>query len=104
MSENTFSVLATLFSLILVTGVLERRSPVVQIRRAPFYRRLSIATFATAILGTFLSVAGVASGGTTSTFHSAAMWVLFVFALGCLGTVLIASLVSAELEEDGEAV
>ncbi len=103
MSENTYSVLATLFSLILITGVLERRSPIVQIRRAPFYRRMSIATFGAAILGTFFSVVGVSNGGTEDAFLSAFMWILFVGALGLLGIILIASLVSAELEEDEAA-
>jgi len=101
MSEATCAVLATIFPLVLVTGVLERRSASLKIRRLKLYRRVSLVTFAVALMGTIYAVIGVAMGGFVLS-AGVALWALFGISIFGLGFTLLASLATAEVEEDAE--
>ena len=100
MSEATCAVLATIFPLVLVAGVIERRSTHLAIRKSRFYRFVSVMTFGFAIFGTIVATIGVSMGGVDIAFAVVA-WIAFGIAVGGLGVTLLASLASAELEEEG---
>jgi hypothetical protein len=101
MSEATCAVLSAIFPLILVTGVLERRVPHIKIRRHQFYRLTFLATFTAALAGTICAVVGVQIAGLSPAL-GATTWVLFAVAIGGLATTLIASVATAEIQEDSD--
>lgn len=99
MSEATCAVLSAIFPLVLVAGVLERRVPHIKIRRHRFFRNVFLGMFTAALCGTVYAVIGVEVGGFTSV-NAIFVWTLFAIAIGGLATTLLASVATAEIEED----
>lgn len=99
MSQATCAVLSAIFPLVLATGVLERRDPHIKIRRHRFFRRVFLGTFGAALCGTVYAVIGVQFGGFTPV-AAIVMWILFGAAVCGLAVTLLASVATAEIQED----
>lgn len=102
MTESTCAVLSAIFPLIFVTSSIERRVTHLKIRRHVFYRRAHLVTFAFAICGTAYAVIGVAIGGYTPP-AGFVLWIIFGGSLLGLAILMIASMATAEIEEEGRA-
>ena len=99
MTEATCAVLSAIFPLVLVTGVLERRSAHMRIRRHRFFRATSLTTFTSALCGTVYAVIGVQLGGFVPA-AAVVIWVLFAVAVAGLTVTLLAFLATAEAKEE----
>lgn len=99
MPLETCMALSAIFPLIFVTCVLERRNAHMRIRRHRVYRRANFAAFSFALIGTVYAVIGVQLRG-FEVVHAVVVWGVFAVAMCGLTLTLLASVATAEIEEE----
>jgi hypothetical protein len=104
MNPATCGVLATVFPIVMLTVVLERRTIALKLRRIRWFRSIMLWSFSAAAIGLGITLAGVQVGGLggnpVGVTWATLAWVAAVISLGGLSAVLMASMASTEVEED----
>jgi hypothetical protein len=101
MNSATCAVLTSVFPLILIAVVAERRSVHMKIRKTRVFRRISVIGTTTSLIGLPMSIVGVATSGFDAA-AGGALWALLVFSIVSIGFCLLAATVTHEIEEDAE--
>jgi peptidoglycan biosynthesis protein MviN/MurJ (putative lipid II flippase) len=104
MNPATCGVLATVFPIVMLTVVLERRTIALKLRRIRWFRSIMLWSFSAAAIGLGITLAGVQAGGLggnpVGVTWAVLGWIAAVISLGGLSAVLMASMASTEVEED----
>ncbi|WP_404430693.1 hypothetical protein LG299_12470 [Microbacterium lacus] len=101
MNAATCQVLATVFPIVMLTVVLERRMISIKLRRLPWFRNVMLWSFGSALLGVGITLVGVQTNG-LPLIAGVTAWMLAALSIGGLGAVLMASMATTEVEEDTE--
>ncbi|MDQ0614411.1 amino acid transporter [Microbacterium sp. W4I4] len=99
MTLATCQVLATVLPLVMVTLVVERRSMRMALRRRGWFRKIMLGTFEASMFGLVFVVVGTQIEG-LSGFGGFIAWLLAGASILGLGVLILASLASAEADED----
>jgi len=99
MNAATCQALVSLFPLVMITLVLERRSTAIKIRKRQWFRDIAIGVLVASLLGLTLAILGCAMDGLSDTLAFLAWACTILSGLG-LGWTLLASMASMEVDED----
>jgi hypothetical protein len=101
MNADTCAVLASVFPLILITIVLERKGVHINLRSRTWFRNSVLLGMVFSLLGLLASVSGVELGGYNDGW-AIFVWGLFVAALIALTLTAMGILATAENQDDEE--
>jgi len=99
MSAETCQMLATVFPLVMVTLVIERRSIRMRVRKTKWFRNVCLIILEVSIIGLGFVIAGTQLGGLDG-FVAAFAWLACVLSVAGLATVMLLSMASTEADED----
>lgn len=99
MNASTCQVLATVFPIVMLTIVLERRMISLKLRRRRWFRSVMLWSFGSAVIGLGITLFGAQVEGLPGGLDLVA-WGLAIVSIGGLGAVLLASMATTEVEED----
>jgi len=99
MNLDTCQLLATVFPLVMVTLVVERRSMRMNLRRQTWFRKGMLALFTASLIGLGFVIVGTQLGGLTEVAGLTA-WACCAVSIVGLGVLVLASMASTEVDED----
>lgn len=99
MNAATCQALVSLFPLVMITLVLERRSTAIKLRRRKWFRDIAVWVLSASLFGLAFAISGCAVNGLSGLLGALAWVCTGVSVLG-LAWTLLASMASTELLED----
>lgn len=99
MNAETCQVLATVFPLVMVTLVIERRSIRMKVRKTKWFRNGSLLLLEVSIIGLGFAVVGTQMNGLDGLIAAFA-WLIALMSVAGLATLMLLAMASTEADED----